>query len=97
MTDTEIKIFVAVVPIAISVFFSIITAFVTQKLTHKNDVKKWILEKRCALYLDIYPKIEEILTNRTIVFSNSYFNFLIEIKPKVKLLSSENTFSMFEK
>lgn len=46
--------------------------------------------------MDIYPRIEEILHDRTIVFSDSYFNFLIEIKPKVKLLSSENTFSIFE-
>ena len=96
MTETQITIFVAVVPIVISVFFSIITAFVTQKLTHKNDVKKWILEKRCALYLKIYPRIEEILHNRTIVFSDSYFKYLVEIKPEVKLISSKDTFEAFE-
>ena len=96
MTDTEIKIFVAVCPIVISVFFSVLTTVIAQKLTHKNSVKKWVLEKRAEIYLDVYAKIETVLRNRTQVFNRDYLSELSEIKPQVKLLGSKEVVDTFK-
>lgn len=72
---------------------SILTAIITTKVTawssHKNEVKKWLLEKRTEVYLDLYEKTEIVLRNRKEVFSREYLKMLADVKPAVKLFGSK--------
>ena len=43
---------------------SIITALITLKVTHRNEVKKHIWEKRAELYFEFYDEAEKLFYNR---------------------------------
>lgn len=48
--------------IFLTALLSIITAIITTKVTawssHKNEVKKWLLEKRAEIYFSFYDQVE---------------------------------------
>ena len=79
----------------VSVVSSIITAMVSLKITHKNDVKRVILENRTNLYFEVYGVLEPLLHNPKRVFDQDYVNKIVEYKPKMKLLSSKKTFESY--
>lgn len=80
----------------LSILSAIITALISLALTHRNDVKKLILEKRASLYFDIYSELEKILNNPLKVFDEDYIVFLLSNKPKIKLLASTKTIEAFK-
>ena len=79
-----------------SLVASIVTAIITSLIHYRQDSKKWIRDKRAEVYPEIYAIVEETLNDRAKVFEREYFERLIQIKSKVKLLSSETTFEAFK-
>lgn len=77
---------------ALSILASLVTAKVTSLATHKNEIRKWQLEKRTEFYIDFYTHIELVLSDRTKIFEAEYFQSIIEEKPKIKLLASPETY-----
>mgnify|MGYP000817359238 FL=1 len=80
----------------ISVVSSIITALITLSRTHRNEVKKLVLEKRSALYFEFYDVAEMLLHNNNKVYDSEYIKVLLQFKPKMKLLSSKDTVEAFK-
>lgn len=81
----------------ISIVSSIITALITLSRTHRNEVKKLVLEKRSALYFEFYDVAEMLLHNNNKVYDSEYIKALLQFKPKIKLLSSKKTVKAFRK
>lgn len=83
----------------LTALLSVLTAIITTKVTawssHKNEIKKWILEKRAEIYFSFYDQVELALMDRENVFKQSYLDSLAEWKPKIKLISSKKTFEAF--
>jgi hypothetical protein len=80
----------------ISIVSSIITALITLSRTHRNEVKKLVLEKRSALYFEFYDVAEMLLHNNNKVYDSEYIKVLLQFKPKMKLLSSKDTVEAFK-
>lgn len=89
----------AVQTAVLTTFLSILTAIATTKVTawinHKNEVKKWLLEKRAEIYCSFYNQVEIALKERKKVFDPEYLDSLIALKPQMKLMSSKKTFKAF--
>lgn len=64
-------------------------------MAYNNDIRKEIREKRAELYFSCYEQVESILKDKSIIFSQDYFDMLISIKPRIKLLSSKETFQAY--
>lgn len=83
----------------LTALLSVLTAIITTKVTawssHKNEVKRWLLDKRAEIYFSFYNQVELALIDRQNVFKQSYLNSLIDWKPKMKLISSKKTFEAF--
>ena len=79
----------------ISIVSSIITALITLTITHKNEVKKLVLEKRAELYFEFYNEVELLLHDNFKIYDSNYIKVLLQYKSKMKLLSSENTMKAF--
>lgn len=79
-----------------SLITAIVTAIVTSKLSHKNEVKKWLLERRAELYFDLYEEVEKLLNDKTLVLDKEYLKKITSYKPKMKLLTSKDTFKSFK-
>ena len=80
----------------ITIITSIITALITLSITHKNEVKKLILEKRAELYFEFYDEAEKLLHDRFKIYDKNYIRVLLKFKPKMKLLSSNKTVEAFK-
>ncbi|MBQ3151136.1 MAG: hypothetical protein IJB86_07845 [Clostridia bacterium] len=80
----------------VSIITSIITALITLSITHKNEVKKLVLEKRAELYFKFYDEAEHLLHDRFKTYDSSYIQVLLDFKPKMKLLSSTKTEEAFK-
>lgn len=85
----------ALLTASLSVLTAIITTKVTAWSSHKNTVRKWLLEKRAEIYFSFYERVELVLKEREKVFEQEYLDSLIVLKPQMKLLSSQNTFKAF--
>lgn len=85
----------ALLTASLSVLTAIITTKVTAWSSHKNEVKKWLLEKRAEIYFSFYDQVELALKERNKVFEQEYLDSLIALKPQMKLLSSIETFATF--
>lgn len=83
----------------LTALLSVLTAIITTKVTawssHKNEVKKWLLEKRAEIYFSFYNQVELALKERKKVFEQEYLDSLIALKPQMKLMSSKKTFKAF--
>lgn len=75
---------------------SILTAFFTKIFTHRNEVRKIVLENRASLYFELYTELEIVLNNHLKVFENDYIKILLLFKPKMKLLASKSTIKAFK-
>lgn len=80
----------------VSVAVSIVTACITISLTHRNEVKKIILEKRTELYFEVYSFIEKLLNEESKIYDDDYIESLLKFKPKMKLLASVGTMEEFK-
>lgn len=80
----------------VTIITSIITALITLSITHKNEVKKLVLEKRAELYFEFYDEAEHLLHDRLKIYDSSYIGVLLKFKPKMKLLSSAKTVEAFK-
>lgn len=80
----------------ISALIALGTTLVTLHFTHKNDVKKWVLEKRAEIYFEYYDQLEEVLIDKNTVFSEKYRDSLSDMKPQMKLIASKETFNRFK-
>lgn len=84
----------------LTALLSILTAIITTKVTawnrHKNEVKRWLLEKRAETYFSFYSQVELVLQNREKIYDKAYLNSLSVLKPQMKLLSSKKTFKAFQ-
>ncbi len=85
----------ALLTASLSVLTAIITTRVTAWSSHKNEVKKWLLEKRTQIYFSFYDQVELALKERKKVFEQEYLDSLISLKPQMKLMSSKRTFKVF--
>ena len=79
----------------VTVLSSIITAFITLSLTHKNEVKKFVLEKRAELYSELYSFIEILLFDELKIYDCDYIEDLLRFKPKMKFIASVETIKEF--
>lgn len=80
----------------VTVVTSIVTALITLSITHRNEVKKLVLEKREELYFEFYEEVEQLLQDNQKVYDASYIDILLKFKPKMKLLSSVKTVAAFK-
>lgn len=80
----------------VSVVVSIVTACITISLTHRNEVKKFILEERTELYFEVYSFIEKLLNDESKIYDDGYIESLLKFKPKMKLLASVETMEEFK-
>lgn len=83
--------------VVISTLISAIVSLITIKIQHKNDVKKWILERRAEIYFEYYDQVEKILIDKNTIFDTVYRDSLSKMKPQMKLIASEDTFNAFKK
>ena len=75
---------------------SIITALITLKVTHRNEVKKHIWEKRAELYFEFYDEAEKLFYDRYRIYDKNFIKVLLKFKPKIKLLASDKTMDAFK-
>lgn len=80
----------------ISALIALGTTLATLHFTHKNDVKKWVLEKRAEIYFEYYDQVEEVLINKNTIFDTDYRDSLSKMKPQMKLIASDDTFKAFK-
>lgn len=88
--------FQSILTVVGSIGGTIVGGVISAKATHKNDAKRTIREKRLELYYDFFSKIEPIINDRSIIFSDQYFKMLVNYKPKMKLLTSKKTYNTLE-
>ncbi len=79
----------------LSLIVSIATAWITATIARKNDVRKLILEERSKQYFEIYPLIDELISNIHKVYDEEYMQAFISQKAKMKLLASQKTFRAY--
>lgn len=79
-----------------SIVSSIVTAFITISCTHRNQVKKLVLEKRTELYFEFYNEVEHLMHDRFKIYDSNYIDVLLKFKPKMKLFSSAETMEAFK-
>ena len=80
----------------VTIVTSIVTALITLSLTHRNEVRKLVLEKRAELYFEFYDEAEHLLHDRFKIYDSNYIGVLLKFKPKMKLLSSAKTVEAFK-
>lgn len=84
-------------PAALSLLASMLTAYLTSKITRKNEMRKIIHEKRLALYTEAFETIELILKEYDKAFDRTYFESVAAYKAKIKLLGSTETVEAYRK
>lgn len=87
---------IVVLTAVLSLFTGIITAVVTSFVHHKNDIKIKIYDLRKDLYFECYEKIDESINLSDLVFDGDFIEFVDKYKPRIKLLSSQKTFSAYQ-
>lgn len=80
----------------VTIVTSIVTALITMSITHRNEVRKLVLEKRAELYFEFYDEAEHLLHDRFKIYDSNYIGVLLKFKPKMKLLSSAKTVEAFK-
>lgn len=80
----------------VTIVTSIVTALITLSITHRNEVRKLVLEKRAELYFEFYDEAEHLLHDRFKIYDSNYIGVLLKFKPKMKLLSSTKTVEAFK-
>ncbi len=80
----------------VTIVTSIVTALITMSITHRNEVRKLVLEKRAELYFEFYDEAEHLLHDRFKIYDSNYIGVLLKFKPKMKLLSSTKTVEAFK-
>lgn len=79
----------------LSLIISITTAWITATIARRNDVRKLILEERSKQYFEIFPLIDELISNIHKVYDEEYIQAFISQKAKMKLLASQKTFQAY--
>ena len=67
---------------------SILTAFLTSKITRDNEMRKIIHQKRLELYLEVFEQVELLLKDWKKIFDKEYFEKIEGtkiIQPKVNV------------
>lgn len=82
--------------VVFSTLISAMISLITIKIQYKNDVKKWILERRAETYFRYYDDVEKILIDKNTIFDIGYRDSLTDMKPQMKLIASEETFKAFK-
>lgn len=75
----------------LTVAASLLTAFLTSKITRDNEMRKIIHEKRLELYLEVFEQVELPLKDWKNMFDKEYFEKIASYKSRMKLLASEKT------
>lgn len=75
----------------LTVAASLLTAFLTSKITRDNEMRKIIHEKRLELYLEVFEQVELPLKDWKNMLDKEYFEKIASYKSKMKLLASEKT------
>ena len=76
---------------------SILTAFLTSKITRDNEMRKIIHQKRLELYLEVFEQVELLLKDWKKIFDKEYFEKIALYKSRMKLLASEKTTEEYKK
>lgn len=76
---------------------SILTAFLTSKITRDNEMRKIIHQKRLELYLEVFEQVELLLKDWKKIFDKEYFEKIASYKSRTKLLASEKTTEEYKK
>ena len=76
---------------------SILTAFLTSKITRDNEMRKIIHQKRLELYLEVFEQVELLLKDWKKIFDKEYFEKIASYKSRMKLLASEKTTEEYKK
>ena len=89
MTPEQIE--TVVLSTILTVAASLLTAFLTSKITRDNEMRKIIHEKRLELYLEVFEQVELPLKNWKNILDKEYFEKIASYKSRMKLLASEKT------
>ena len=76
---------------------SILTAFLTSKITRDNEMRKIIHQKRLELYLEVFEQVELLLKDWKKIFDKEYFEKIASYKSRMKFLDSEKTTEEYKK
>ena len=76
---------------------SILTAFLTSKITRDNEMRKIIHQKRLELYLEVFEQVELLLKDWKKIFDKEYFEKIASYKSRMKLPASEKTTEEYKK
>ena len=76
---------------------SILTAFLTSKITRDNEMRKIIHQKRLELYLEVFEQVELLLKDWKKIFDKQYFEKIASYKSRMNLLASEKTTEEYKK
>ena len=76
---------------------SILTAFLTSKITRDNEMRKIIHQKRLELYLEVFEQVELLLKDWKKIFDKEYFEKIASYKSRMKLLASKKTTEEYKK
>lgn len=75
----------------LTVAASLLTAFLTSKITRDNEMRKIIHQKRLELYLEVFEQVELLLKDWKNMLDKEYFEKIASYKSRMKLLASEKT------
>lgn len=76
---------------------SVLTAFLTSKITRDNEMRKIIHQKRLELYLEVFEQVELLLKDWKKIFDKEYFEKIASYKSRIKLLAFEKTTEEYKK
>ena len=80
---------------AITLTSGVIASLITLAVTHRNDVKKFVLEQRAELYCRLFNVVDRLINQPQLAFNKQYMEELIGYKAGMKLLASKKTFPLF--
>ena len=82
-------IIIPIVSVVLSGMVSIVTAFLTAKLTSDNEMKRSVKEKRQMLYIECYEILTKIKNNLYMAFDYDTVSALKDLVAKMNLIASK--------
>lgn len=76
--------------IGVNFIITVIISWATAKIAFRSDIKKYLHSKREKIYFELYSDLDKILKDRSNIYNEKVTNKIINVKPALKLIASEN-------
>ncbi len=75
---------------------SVIVAYLTAKLTYRNEIGKNLYEKRQKIYFELFERLDKLKKNKYLIYNYTFIIELNELKPSIYLFAGKKVKNEFE-